>query len=99
MDTIILLVGFSLIVGSLLFMWWQTNREMQDLRIRYENQQDEFDEWAVEIRESLNRRIDNVVNQFSQWTYSLENVKRVEDEKRRVADTKAVIKKLQDSIK
>jgi hypothetical protein len=99
MDTIILLVGFSLIFGSLLFMWWQTNREMQDLRVRYENQQDEFDQWAVETRESLNRRIDNVVNQFSQWTYSLENVKRVEDEKRRVADTKAVIKKLQDSIK
>jgi hypothetical protein len=99
MDTIILLGGFSLIFGSLFFMWWQTNREMRDLRIRYENQQDEFDQWAVETRESLNRRIDNVVNQFSQWTYSLENVKRVEDEKRRVADTKAVIKKLQDSIK
>jgi sensor domain CHASE-containing protein len=99
MDTIIFLGGMVLVVGSVVIQWKMQDIEIAKLRKEVEENYELMYELKATTEHGLNNRISAVVREVSAWQHSLADIKKAEDEKRRVAETKSVIKKLRDSIK
>ena len=99
MDTIIFIGGVVLVIGSVVIQWKMQDNEIAKLRKEVEENYELMYELKATTEHGLNNRISAVVREVSAWQHSLADIKRAEDEKRRVAETKSVIKKLRDSIK
>jgi sensor domain CHASE-containing protein len=99
MDTIIFIGGAVLVIGSVVIQWKMQDNEIAKLRKEVEENYELMYELKATTEHGLNNRISAVVREVSAWQHSLADIKKAEDEKRRVADTKTVIKKLRDSIK
>jgi hypothetical protein len=98
-DTMIMIGGMTLIVGGVFASWKMQDKEIARLRKEVDKNYDLMYELKAETEHGLNNRISAVVREVSAWQHSLSDIKKAEDEKRRVAETKSVIKKLRDSIK
>jgi hypothetical protein len=99
MDTIIFIGGAVLVIGSVVIQWKMQDNEIAKLRKEVEENYELMYELKATTEQGLNNRISAVVREVSAWQHSLADIKKAEDEKRRVAETKSVIKKLRDSIK
>jgi hypothetical protein len=99
MDTIIFIGGVVLVIGSVVIQWKMQDNEIAKLRKEVEENYELMYELKATTEHGLNNRISAVVREVSAWQHSLADIKKAEDEKRRVAETKSVIKKLRDSIK
>ena len=99
MDTIIFIGGAVLVIGSVVIQWKMQDNEIAKLRKEVEENYELMYELKATTEQGLNNRISAVVREISAWQHSLADIKKAEDEKRRVAETKSVIKKLRDSIK
>jgi len=99
MDTIIFIGGAVLVIGSVVIQWKMQDNEIAKLRKEVEENHELMYELKATTEQGLNNRISAVVREVSAWQHSLADIKKAEDEKRRVAETKSVIKKLRDSIK
>jgi sensor domain CHASE-containing protein len=99
MDTIIFIGGAVLVIGSVVIQWKMQDNEIAKLRKEVEENYELMYELKATTEHGLNNRISAVVREVSAWQHSLADIKKAEDEKRRVAETKSVIKKLRDSIK
>jgi sensor domain CHASE-containing protein len=99
MDTIIFIGGAVLVIGSVVIQWKMQDNEIAKLRKEVEENYELMYELKATTEHGLNNRISTVVREVSAWQHSLADIKKAEDEKRRVAETKSVIKKLRDSIK
>jgi len=88
-----------LVIGSVVIQWKMQDNEIAKLRKEVEENYELMYELKATTEHGLNNRISAVVREVSAWQHSLADIKKAEDEKRRVAETKSVIKKLRDSIK
>ena len=98
-DTMILIGGMMLLVCGMYVSWRMHDKEIARLRSEIDKHYDCMYKLRAETEHGLNNRISAVVREVAAWQHSLSDIKKAEDEKRRIAETKSVIKKLRDSIK